>query len=211
MARGRPPKRQLGEATHKQIRDKLHYMNENAIEAVDASALSFHERKLLLVLADPINNVEKRGVGEICEAAGVSYTAYRHAMKNPEFTAALNTVVQNTIKQAVLPLVRAGVKYAMEGSFRHWETLLKMGGQIDADTEENEIVIRFAGAAAPTIIDAEVLPASVPGFRDDVSFVQADPSDMDPAEHADHTHNVRLHDDAAAPSIEGSNDNETSV
>lgn len=181
--RGRPPKRPIKDATKKQLRDKLHYINENAEEAFDASRLSFVERRLLVVMADPRQAVERWTITQTCEAAGIGYAAYKAAMANPEFVSALNSVVKNMIRQAVLPLVRAGVQFAMDGSFRHWEALLRMGGQIDAESEENEIVIRFAGAAAPTVIEAEIMPLRVPGFEDRprVDLGEVTESDPDPA------------------------------
>lgn len=147
------------EATKKQIRDKIHYLNEGAEMPFDASKLSFNERRLLVVLSDPRQHVEKWTIAQVCEAAGISYGAYRSAIANPDFIAAQNSVVQAAIKQAVLPLVRAGVKYAMEGSYRHWEALMKLGGTIETENSDKEIVIRFAGAQAPLVIDGEIVAA----------------------------------------------------
>lgn len=155
MARGRPPKRTTKDATRKQIRDKLHYMSETAELPFDASSLSFEERRLLVVMADPRRHVEKTTISQLCEDAGISYSAYRRAVSNPEFNTALNGIVTSTIKQAILPMVRAGVQFAMDGSFKHWEALMKLGGQLDT-ADDKEIVIRFASShAAAAPIEAE--------------------------------------------------------
>lgn len=144
------------EATKRQVRDRLNHVNELAELPFDASKLSFPERKLLVVLADPTYAMERMTVGKVCAAAGVSYGVYRNAMANPDFLAAQTSILQSTIKQAILPLVRAGVKFAMEGSYRHWEALMKMAGNLEAQPD-SEIIIRFASAAQPTVIDAEIV------------------------------------------------------
>lgn len=161
MARGRPPKHSVRDASRKQIRDKLHYMQETSDDhTFDASNLTFEQRRLLVVLADPSSQLEKRTISQVCEKAGISPATYRKAMDTPEFTAALNSIVQATIKQAVLPLVRSGLQFAMEGSYRHWEALMKMAGQIDQNDVDKEITIRFASAAhPPVVIEAEIKPA----------------------------------------------------
>lgn len=151
-------------ASKKQIRDRLDYLKDAAETPFDASKLTFNERRLLVVLSDPRLNVEKWTIGQVCETAGIGYSAYRSAISNPDFQAALNGIVQASLKQAVLPLVRAGVKYAMEGSFRHWEALMKLAGTIEPQDTDKEIVIRFAGASQPTVIDAEIVEGNAPGL-----------------------------------------------
>lgn len=190
MARGRPKKRKpAADATSKQIRDRIHYISESTETDFDASSLTLNERRLLVTMADPRINVEGWTIKQVCEHAGVTYDAYRKAMANPDYTAAMNSVVQATIKQSVLPLIRAGVKFAMEGSFRHWEALMKMGGQIEQGDSDKDIVIRFASPAAPLIIDAETSPVDEPI----------------------HTLSVRKQHDESTASTEPSNDADLSV
>ena len=94
--------------------------------------LSNGQERLLTVMINP-ENVFKT-VTEVCKLADISRTSYYKIMAKPKFVKRLEQEGYNIVKSALLPVVNTFKKEAINGSYKHGEAILKMGGMLEDKT-----------------------------------------------------------------------------
>lgn len=97
--------------------------------------LSRAEEKLLEVMLNP-NNVGK-SVTELCQAAGISRVWYYKIMEKESFKRHLTKTANELIKDKLLPVVNATLKYAMQEKGHQDRKLILTMANMYRDKSEN--------------------------------------------------------------------------
>lgn len=129
---------------------------EEKINALDLYGLTPERVRLLEVMAEP-TTLRKRKIVDICKEAGVSRQTYYSAVADPEFQELLKKMTKQLVSPHLPQLINAYVKYALGGSVKHGDALLKMSGLL----EDKPIVIEDKRKATPLEQLNELLQGNV--------------------------------------------------